>query len=258
MHSNSLCPSKECCCNGLWRHGCRFSVAPPRLSAETTPSSSRLDPATMALTTRVHKQCQHDLNFYENFFSQEESSVFLKALSQEIQWKQKSIRIFGKNILEPRLTAWYGDPHAVYAYSGVSMAPYPWIPILIKIKSRVENACEANFNSVLLNLYRDHRDSMGMHSDDEKELGAQPIIASVSLGETRRFVLKHRIQKNNPSKTYWLHSGSLIIMRGDTQKSWKHGIPKESQFCGPRINLTFRNILKPSEKNRLRHSPAKV
>ncbi len=186
----------------------------------------------------------YEFDFYENFFSQKESAVFLKALYQEIQWKQKSILIFGKSILEPRLTAWYGDPSAIYTYSGVSMAPHPWIPTLTQIKSRVENACAAQFNSVLLNLYRNQRDSMGMHSDDEKELGAQPVIASASFGETRRFVMKHRTQRNRSSKTYWLNSGSLLIMRGDTQKFWKHGVPKESGVCGPRINLTFRTILK--------------
>jgi alkylated DNA repair dioxygenase AlkB len=199
-----------------------------------------------------------ELDFYATFFSQKESFDFLNALSKEIQWGQKSIRLFGRSILEPRLTAWYGDPSAVYAYSGVTMAPHPWIPTLIKIKSRIETACKTPFNSVLLNLYRNHRDSMGMHSDDEKELGPQPIIASVSFGDARRFVMKQKTQKNSPSKTFWLSSGSLLIMRGETQKLWKHGIPKESQICGPRINLTFRTILTPSEKNPLKHSPGKV
>ena len=183
-----------------------------------------------------------ELDFYENFFSQKESTVFLKALSQEIQWKQKSIQMFGKSILEPRLTAWYGDPSAVYTYSGVSMTPHPWISTLLKIKSRVENACAAQFNSVLLNLYRDHRDSMGMHSDDEPELGPRPTIASLSIGEERvfSFKLKHSQSK---SVSVALASGSLLLMRGDTQQNWKHGIAKSTRPMGPRVNFTFRRIL---------------
>ena len=183
-----------------------------------------------------------EFDIQEHFFSQKESLLFFETLSREIRWEQKSISIFGKLRPEPRLTAWYGDAHAVYAYSGVSMKPHAWIPTLLEIKSRVEKNCESYFNSVLLNFYRNHHDSMGLHSDDEKELGEEPVIASVSFGESRRFIFKHRIQRKQPLLTHWLNSGSLLVMHGQTQKLWKHGVPKETRPCGPRINLTFRKI----------------
>lgn len=183
-----------------------------------------------------------ELDFFENFFSEKESTAYLKALQQTIPWQQKTIRLFGKSILEPRLTSWHGDRDAVYAYSGIQMKPQVWTPVLLEIRSRLEKACGASFNSVLLNLYRDQHDSMGLHSDDEKELGSNPLIASVSFGEPRRFIMKHKLKKMLPTKTYLLHSGDLLVMRGDTQKLWKHGIPKENKPCGPRINLTFRKI----------------
>lgn len=126
------------------------------------------------------------------------------------------------------------------------MPPLPWTKTLLEIKKRTEMKVKQKFNSVLANLYRDHRDSMGLHSDDEKELGKNPVIASVSLGAARKFIMKHRMLKTAPQRKYLLESGSLLIMRGDTQKLWKHGVPKESQPCGARINLTFRTILKPS------------
>ncbi len=185
-----------------------------------------------------------ELDFYESFFSEKDCVFFMKELTQRIHWDQKAIRIFGKSVIEPRLTAWYGDAHAAYTYSGTKMTPRPWIKPLLEIKQRVEEKSDALFNSVLLNLYRNERDSMGMHSDDEKELGQQPVIASVSFGAKRRFVLKPR--KENSTKaslTYVLDSGSLLIMRGNTQRLWKHGIPKEAKPCGPRINLTFRKII---------------
>jgi len=159
-----------------------------------------------------------DIDFHENFFSSEESSKYLKLLAEQIQWEQKSIRLFGKSILEPRLTAWYGDRDAVYTYSGARMTPLKWTPTLFEMKTRVEKACSAAFNSVLLNLYRDQNDSMGFHSDDEKELGPAPVIASVSFGATRKFVLRPRSPNPNPAETYLLTSGSLLIMRGQTQK----------------------------------------
>ena len=114
--------------------------------------------------------------------------------------------------------------------------------LLLQIKARVESVAATRFNSVLINYYRDHNDSMGMHSDDEAELGRQPVIASLSLGGQRRFVLRHRHRKNIGSVKLELDSGSLLIMKGDTQANWKHGIPKQSKFCPPRLNLTFRMI----------------
>jgi len=178
-----------------------------------------------------------------HFFSAAESNLCLSDLLQTIPWEQKKITIFGKPVLEPRLTAWIGDAGAAYTYSGVRMSPLPWTKTLLEIKNRVESNVGEKFNSVLANLYRDHRDSMGLHSDDEKELGKNPLIASVSFGAMRKFIMKHKTLKTLPQENYLLESGSLLIMRGSTQQFWKHGIPKNSQPCGPRINLTFRKIL---------------
>jgi len=187
-----------------------------------------------------------DIQLIPGFLSYAESEAYLSDLIKTIPWQQKKIMIFGKPVLEPRVTAWVGDPDATYTYSGVRMPPLPWTKTLLKIKKRTEMKAGQKFNSVLANLYRDHRDSMGLHSDDEKELGKNPVIASVSLGAARKFIMKHRMLKTAPQRKYLLESGSLLIMRGDTQKLWKHGVPKESQPCGARINLTFRTILKPS------------
>jgi len=183
-----------------------------------------------------------NLHLISSFFTPAEAACFFQTLTSEIEWQQKKIKLFGKSVLEPRLTAWVGDPQAFYTYSGTRLIPRPWTLVLLEIKKRVEAKCGASFNSVLLNFYRDHNDSMGLHSDDEKELGAQPVIASVSLGATRRFVLKHRFLKALPQKTFLLEAGDLLILRNDCQKLWKHGIPKEKTACGPRINLTFRKI----------------
>ncbi len=189
---------------------------------------------------------QPDIQFIPGFFSPSESTTYMNTLMREIPWQQKKIMIFGKPVLEPRLTAWIGDPDAAYTYSGVRLTPLPWVSPLLEIKKRIEKNTGEKFNSVLANLYRNQQDSMGLHSDDEKELGPEPLIASLSLGETRRFVMKHRILKKEPVKTYFLEPGSLLIMRGQTQKIWKHGVPKETGLCGPRINLTFRRILTPN------------
>lgn len=183
-----------------------------------------------------------NIHLIQAFIDLHKASEWMQTLSSETPWKQKEIKLFGKNFLEPRLTAWVGSPKAVYSYSGVRLIPHPWTPTLLAIKLLVEAKLQVPFNSVLLNLYRNQKDSMGFHSDDEKELGPNPTIASVSLGQTRRFIIKHRFLKSPPTKTYFLESGSLLIMRGNFQKSWKHGVPKETKPCGPRINLTFRQI----------------
>lgn len=167
----------------------------------------------------------------------------LGQLIAEIPWRREDVVMWGRRIPQPRLTAWYGDPGASYAYSGIELAPLPWTPILLDIKSRIEEAVGAIFNSVLLNFYRDHQDSIGFHSDNEPELGKQPVIASLSLGAARTFVLKHKTLKNVEPVRLRLASGSLLLMRGDTQRCWRHGVPKESRPCGPRINLTFRQII---------------
>jgi alkylated DNA repair dioxygenase AlkB len=130
-----------------------------------------------------------------------------------------------------------------YTYSGIHLDALSWTPLLLDIKNRVELVAHANFNSVLLNYYRDHRDSMGLHSDDEQELGKRPIIASVSLGQERTFIMKHKGDKALKPVRLKLTSGSLLLMKGETQRCWKHGIDKETRPCGPRVNLTFRRII---------------
>lgn len=138
---------------------------------------------------------------------------------------------------EPRLSAWYGD--AAYTYSGKTRQPHAWMPILDALRQRIEIACQARFNSVLLNLYRNGQDSMGLHSDDEPELGPEPLIASLSLGAERRFVLRHKTLTDQ-RHTLTLAHGSLLLMAGRTQHAWKHGLPKAKSVAEPRINLTFR------------------
>ena len=171
------------------------------------------------------------------------ADALLRQLVAEIPWRQENILVWGKLYSQPRLVAWYGDRGSDYTYSGIKLTPRPWTDLLRDIKKRVETVSATAFNSVLLNYYRDNRDSMGFHSDDEPELGVRPTIASLSLGEERTFVLKHKVNKLSKPVRLRLASGSLLLMKGETQRYWKHGIAKESRPCGPRINLTFRRIV---------------
>jgi alkylated DNA repair dioxygenase AlkB len=170
------------------------------------------------------------------------ASAIKRHLISETPWRAENIVVWGKTFPQPRLIAWYGDAGNSYTYSGIHLNPLPWTPVLLKIKTRVEAVAGDTFNSVLLNYYRDHRDSMGLHSDDEPELGERPIIASLSLGEERTFILKHKTRTELKPVRLKLASGSLLLMKGETQRHWKHGIDKETRPCGPRINLTFRRI----------------
>jgi alkylated DNA repair dioxygenase AlkB len=169
--------------------------------------------------------------------------IVMRQLIDEIAWRAENVVVWGRTYPQPRLTAWYGDIGKNYTYSGINLSPFPWTEALLDIKSRVEAVARMDFNSVLLNYYRDHRDSMGLHSDDEPELGERPILASLSLGEERNFILKHKHEKALKPVRLKLASGSLLLMKGDTQRYWKHGIDKETRPCGPRVNLTFRRIL---------------
>ena len=166
----------------------------------------------------------------------------MNQLIDEVPWRAEHIVVWGRTYPQPRLIAWYGDGGMNYTYSGIQLTPLPWTETLLDIKSRVQAVARTDFNSVLLNYYRDHRDSMGLHSDDEPELGEQPILASLSLGEERIFILKHKRDKALKPVRLKLPSGSLLLMKGDTQRYWKHGIDKEARPCGPRVNLTFRSI----------------
>ncbi len=184
-----------------------------------------------------------DVTFCRCLFSQEESDEFFAELYKNINWKQESITIYGKPIPLPRLTAWYGDSGKSYTYSKIAMNPQPWTPTLLKIKSKIESLAGVNFNSVLLNLYRNGSDSVAWHSDDEPELGTNPVIASVSFGGTRRFMFKHKYKKELNKVEIYLTHGSFLIMKGTTQHLWQHQIPKTTNSVQLRINLTFRLIV---------------
>jgi alkylated DNA repair dioxygenase AlkB len=179
--------------------------------------------------------------FYREFFTPAESDALFEELTQSIAWRQETIRIMGGAAPIPRLTAWYGDAGKSYSWSGITQHPHAWTPALLGMKERVEEAAAVRFNSVLLNLYRDGRDSVGWHSDDEPGLGENPVIASVSLGAARSFQFKHKRDSELRYKIELTH-GSLLLMRGATQHFWKHQIPKTTKPCGARINLTFRVI----------------
>lgn len=182
-----------------------------------------------------------EIIYYPNFMDTMEADAIFFDLKNTIPWQQDEIRVFGKIHQQPRLTALYGNKDKTYSYSNIKMSPNPWIPILEKIKLEIEKVCPTEFTTVLLNYYRDGKDSNGWHADDEKELGINPIIASMSFGVTRNFQLKHN-SNTGIKKNILLEHGSLLIMKGTTQHYWKHQIPKTAKLIGPRINLTFRII----------------
>jgi len=182
-----------------------------------------------------------DIELVDYFFSLEESVYFFNHFNFCLKWKQDPIILFGKSQLQPRLTALYGN--AAYSYSGIRMNPEPWTDDLIQIKNKLDAYCGTNFNVVLCNLYRDGKDSMGWHSDDEKELGSNPLIASVSFGATRKFQMKHKTDTSISIINTELTNGSLLVMKGSTQHFWKHAVPKQKYVTEPRINLTFRKII---------------
>ncbi len=183
-----------------------------------------------------------DVTYYPNFLSSAAASEAFKKILDETPWQQDDIKVFGKVYKQPRLTALFGDEGKTYTYSGIEMFPNPFTPFLKGIKEKIEAVSETKFTTVLLNLYRDGTDSNGWHSDDEKELGNQPVIASLSLGAKRKFKLKH---KKEPQLKHdiFLEHGSLLLMKGRTQECWLHQIPKSKVINQPRINLTFRVIV---------------
>ena len=183
-----------------------------------------------------------NIDYVKNFFNEEESLYFLKTLKDKIKWKQDYIKFFGKSHPLPRLTAWYGDRNITYTYSGIPMTPNLWNTELLEIKKKVDKYAKFNFNSVLLNYYRSGNDSVSWHSDDEKELGDQPIIGSVSFGGIRKFRLRNKKNKKLIHNIE-LENGSLLIMRELTQQYWEHEIPKTKKKVAERINLTFRSII---------------
>jgi alkylated DNA repair dioxygenase AlkB len=166
--------------------------------------------------------------------------ILLTDLDQAIRWRQDTLRMFGRTLPLPRLTAWYGDPAAVYVYSGIRNEPSPWIDGLTRIKDRITELTGSRYNSVLANRYADGSQSMSWHADDEAALGPEPCIASVSLGATRRFLLKHKQQERRLELE--LPHGSLLLMAGRLQEEWVHALPRTRKPVGLRINLTFRFV----------------
>lgn len=178
--------------------------------------------------------------YLPNFFSKQESDGFYISLKNNILWKQESMNMYGKKIDFPRLTAWYGDNDKPYSFSGITLSPSPWNEEIIAIKNKIEPESNVIFNSVLLNRYRNGLDSISWHTDAEKELGRNPVIASANFGETRKFQLRHIVTKEKLEIE--LKHGSLLIMRGELQHFWQHQVPKSSKPLKERINLTFRVI----------------
>lgn len=178
--------------------------------------------------------------YFPNFLDREKANAFLEAFKTNIDWKQESMNMYGKQVNFPRLTAWYGDNDKPYSFSGITLNPHPWTSELLEIKKLIEPICGVSFNSVLLNLYRNGEDSISWHTDAEKELGQNPLIASVNFGAERRFQLRHNDTKETIEII--LKHGSLLVMKGELQHYWKHQVPKQKNIQRERVNLTFRVI----------------
>lgn len=174
-------------------------------------------------------------------YEEAHANTLFKKLLEEIPWEQKQVRMFGKLIDQPRLVAWFGDNDASYTYSGLTLNPHPWTPTIDECRRRCEELAGVSFNSGLANLYRNGQDTVSWHSDDEPELGSEPVIASVSLGSARRFDFRH--VSGEPTIKTELQSGSIVIMSGKSQSHWKHQIPRTKRVETPRINLTFRQVI---------------
>ncbi|MBK1833000.1 alpha-ketoglutarate-dependent dioxygenase AlkB family protein [Roseibacillus ishigakijimensis] len=182
-----------------------------------------------------------DTTYYGPIFTRRKAEDYLRVLLDEIPWQHDEAVIFGKHIVTARKVAWYGDARYDYTYSGRTRTARPWTPELLEIKTEVERLGGSTYNSCLLNLYADGTQGMGWHHDDEKGLGKNSDIASVSFGATRRFDFRHKASKEKVSLP--LPPGSLLIMRGITQACWQHQLPKSKKIIEPRVNLTFRHML---------------
>jgi len=182
-----------------------------------------------------------EVKYFEGFFDKVESDTYFEKLKNDIEWKNDEIYIFGKHIITKRKVAWYGENTLSYTYSKTTKIALPWTKELLAIKSKIEVKTGDSFNACLLNFYHDGNDGMGWHSDDEESIVENSCIASVSFGVTRKFVLKHKIDKQSISLD--LSNGSLLTMKGETQKMWQHSLSKSKKIFLPRINLTFRKMV---------------
>lgn len=185
------------------------------------------------------------LFYFPTFLALSQADTYLSLLMSELPWQRRAIRIYGRDLMQPHLTAWLGDRGAHYTYSNTRHEPELWTATSQEIKTQLERHCRWRFNSVLANCYRDGEDSMGWHSDNEPELGVGPVIASLSLGAVRRFVMRRK-DDHRQKFEYELAHGSLLIMAGTTQKHWQHSLPKMRGVKGPRVNLTYRWICQHS------------
>lgn len=185
---------------------------------------------------------QADLEYWPQWLTPDCANEWLEALVNETPWERPEIKLYGRSFKVPRLVAWYGDPEAHYRYSGLLHEPQPWTLLLSQIREQVQAQVGGHLNGVLLNLYRDGQDAMGWHSDDEPELGRNPVVASLNLGAARRFDFRRK----GASRIEWsleLEHGSLLVMRGTTQHHWQHQIARTRKVTEPRLNLTFRQLI---------------
>jgi alkylated DNA repair dioxygenase AlkB len=192
-----------------------------------------------------------DVRYQPQWLAHAEADALFDAVRDGIAWERHRIRLFGREVDSPRLSCWIGDADAAYTYSRVRYQPRPWPVALGQLRERLRSECGADFNGVLANFYRDGRDSMGWHADDEPELGARPPIASLSLGATRRFMLRHRDDHSRQCAIELAH-GSLLLMGGETQAHYRHALLKTARAVGERINLTFRRLIVDGSKDNAR------
>lgn len=197
-----------------------------------------------------------NVRIWREWLARDEADALFDALMAQVRWETHRIRMYGREIDSPRLSSWIGDPGTGYVYSRVRFEPNPWPEALVALRPRIDAAAGVAMNSVLANLYRGGRDAMGWHADDEPELGLRPVIASLSLGATRRFLFRRRPARGGrigiatrERHEVELAHGTLLLMSGDTQANWHHSLPRTAKAVGPRINLTFRKILGAQEQN---------
>ncbi len=183
-----------------------------------------------------------NITYYSIFLDHQSADRYFQIFLKDLNWQQHDITIFGKKMPQPRLTALYAVNEVPYSYSNLTLIPKKFTPELLEIQQKLNVLTGKDFTHCLANFYRDGNDSMGWHSDDEKALGTNPVIASVSLGGVRNFQLKHKSRQDQKFKLDLEH-GSLLLMAGTTQHFWKHQLPKTKKQVAPRINLTFRTIL---------------
>jgi alkylated DNA repair dioxygenase AlkB len=192
--------------------------------------------------------------YIPRFLDEYQSAGLLARLWRELDWSQREITVFGRRVMQPRLVAWYGDSGALYSYSGLTLQPLPWHPLLLDLRLRIERHTGQQYNAVLANAYRNGDDSMGWHADNEKELGPRPVIASLSLGAPRRFLLRPARRRpgleadvmggvDTGSFGITLENGSLLLMHAGCQQRYQHALPRTRRAAGLRINLTYRWIV---------------